>query len=102
MAHGRDKYQSRESRSRVREILLHEWDPIGVSGVPQAADEYDSYADKVYVMLMYDGAGAAEIAAYLFQVANVHMGLSYRAELAGRCDKVAERLVSLRPEFLTQ
>jgi hypothetical protein len=52
MAHGRNKYQSRESRARVREILMREWDPIGVSGVPEAADEYDRYVGTVYVMLM--------------------------------------------------
>ena len=85
----------------MREILLHEWDPIGVSDAAEAADEYDTYADEAYVMLMYRDAGAAEIAAYLLEIATGHMGLSYRAELGERCDKVAERLVFLRPEFLT-
>jgi hypothetical protein len=48
MAHGRNKYQSRENRARVREILMREWDPIGVAGSPEAADEYDSYVGKVH------------------------------------------------------
>lgn len=64
MAHGRNKYQSRENRARVREILLRDWDPIGVSGIPEAADEYDTYANKPYVMLMDEGATASEIAGY--------------------------------------
>lgn len=69
MAHGRNKYQSRENRARVREILLRDWDPIGVYGIPQAADEYDAYADKAYVMLMDEGATANEIAGYLYIIA---------------------------------
>ena len=28
---GRNKYQSRENRARVRELLMREWDPIGVA-----------------------------------------------------------------------
>jgi len=27
----------------VRDILINEWDPIGISGTPNAEDEYDSY-----------------------------------------------------------
>lgn len=27
----------------VREILLHEWDPVGIKNEPNAQDEYDSY-----------------------------------------------------------
>jgi hypothetical protein len=52
MAHGRSKHQSRENRGRVRKLLLHEGDPIGVSGISEAADEYGSYVDQVYMMLM--------------------------------------------------
>jgi hypothetical protein len=44
--------QSRENRARVRQILLHDWDPIGIQDVPEASDEYDRYVDKAYVMLM--------------------------------------------------
>jgi len=62
MAHGRNKYQSRENRARVREILLRDWDPIGVYGISEATDEYDTYANRAYVMLMDEGATASEIA----------------------------------------
>ena len=27
----------------VRYLLISEWDPIGVQGIAEAADEYDSY-----------------------------------------------------------
>jgi hypothetical protein len=97
MANGRNKYQSRESRTRVRELFHREWDPIGV--YPEAADEYDTYADKAYVMLMNEGATAATIASYLFSTATHYMGLSATPELRDRCDHAADLLVALRPEF---
>jgi hypothetical protein len=52
----RDRYQSREHRAKVREVLMREWDPIGVRDAPEAQDEYDSYVGKAYVMLMDEGA----------------------------------------------
>ncbi|BFG78654.1 hypothetical protein PTKU46_66870 [Paraburkholderia terrae] len=35
----------------VKGILLHEWDPIGISDSPEAEDEYDSYVPHVSNML---------------------------------------------------
>jgi hypothetical protein len=99
MAHGRNKYQSRENRARVREILMREWDPIGVAGIPEAAGEYDAYADEAYVMLMDQRAAAETISAYLFEIATKRMGLSNIADLADRSDRVARTLVTTRPEF---
>jgi len=81
---------------------MRDWDPIGVAGVEEAADEYDSYAAKAYVMLMDERASVDAIAAYLFEVATGHMGLSSEAEeLAERSRRIAEALVTLRPEFET-
>ncbi|MDG4895611.1 hypothetical protein P9272_18745 [Mesorhizobium sp. WSM4976] len=79
--------------------MLHDWDPIGVSGIPDATGEYDAYADMVYVMLMDESATASDIAAYLFAVATEHMGLTDRGQLAEKSDRVAKLLVSSRPEF---
>ncbi|HJR20525.1 MAG TPA: hypothetical protein VJ822_02825 [Dongiaceae bacterium] len=69
MSYGRNKYQSRENRARVREILMRHWDPIGISDVEEAADEYDAYVGRAYVMLMDERANAEAIAAYLFEIA---------------------------------
>jgi hypothetical protein len=101
VAHGRNKYQSRENRARVRRILLHDWDPIGVRDIPEASDEYDTYADKAYVMLMVERATADMIAAYLFKIAAEHMGLGHQAQLEKVSRTVAETLIALRPEFGT-
>jgi hypothetical protein len=101
MANGRNKYQWRECRMRVREVLMREWDPIGVAGLPEAADEYDTYAAKAYVMLMVERADTARIAAYLLENATKNMGLPHRATLAECCNRAASTLVALRPEFET-
>ena len=101
MAHGRNKYQSRENRARVRQILLHDWDPIGIQDVPEASDEYDRYVDKAYVMLMDGRATADMIAAYLYEIAAEHMGLGRHSRLEEISSSVAETLVALRPEFGT-
>jgi len=71
MAHGRNKYQSRENKARVREVLMREWDPIGVAGIAEASDEYDAYVAEAYVMLMDRRATKEEIAAYLFDIATI-------------------------------
>jgi hypothetical protein len=101
MAHGRNKYQSRESRARVREILMREWDPIGVAGVPEAADEYDTYVGTVYVMLMDQRASEQQLASYLYNIAADYIGITATPDLAKRCDNTAAVLISVRPEFET-
>ena len=41
----------RRGGSGIRRLLMEEWDPIGVKGIPEAADEYDSYRGAVAGML---------------------------------------------------
>jgi hypothetical protein len=101
MAHGRNKYQSRENRARVRQALMDSWDPIGVRDVPEAQDEYDRYVGEVYVMLMDQRATEQAIASYLFDIAVNHMGLSDGPRLAECSARTATLLVELRPTFET-
>ena len=102
MSFGRNKYQSRENRARVREILMRDWDPIGISGVEDAVDEYDAYVARAYVMLMDEQASAEAIAAYLFEIATANMGLSAdSSNLAERSANAANALVALRAEIET-
>lgn len=49
--------KSRPSRAieiydSVRQILLRDWDPIGVCGEPNASDEYDAYIAPIYRILV--------------------------------------------------
>jgi hypothetical protein len=101
VTHGRNKYQSRENRARVRQILMRDWDPIGIAAIPEAADEYDRYVGRAYVMLMDERATATDIASYLFEVATERMGLTETQDLTERSDRAARTLVALRPEFET-
>jgi len=56
-------------------MLLYAWDPIGVAGVSQAANEYDGYVLPLLGKLR-EGATATEVAAYLNGVETEQMGLS--------------------------
>jgi hypothetical protein len=64
----------RSGARELRRILMEEWDPIGVRGVPEAADEYDSYLGQIGRRL-HEGATVDEIASYLTWVEEDRMGL---------------------------
>jgi hypothetical protein len=53
---------------------MAEWDPIGVSDTPEAADEYDLYIGKVYELLER-GVSEDEISAYLRRIEVDRMGM---------------------------
>jgi hypothetical protein len=81
---------------RVRELLMHDWDPIGISGeAPE--DEYDRYALYLCASLFDPAFTAPEAAEYLAGVAQDQMGLSAYAE---RDERVAAALLALRAELL--
>lgn len=48
----------------LQQLVMAEWDPIGVAGWPEAADEYDSYLGEI-ARLLREGRSPAEIAAHL-------------------------------------
>jgi hypothetical protein len=58
----------------VDEVLHYLWDPIGINGIPEARDEYTSYA-QVVLSLLKRGANIAEISRYLRDIRIVHMGM---------------------------
>jgi len=49
MADSREK-RAAEIQDAIRQILLHDWDPIGTAGIGPD-DEYDSYIAPVYRIL---------------------------------------------------
>jgi hypothetical protein len=79
----------------VSEVLHYIWDPIQVSGVPQARDEYDGYVGPTYTLLRA-GASEAEVSEHLYRIADERMGLSARRQKA---DEAASVLVDWR-DFL--
>lgn len=58
----------------VKEILLHEWDPIGVANIPLADDEYDNYVPQVCKLLI-EKSDFEKISDYLWKVETEQMGL---------------------------
>jgi hypothetical protein len=77
----------------VREILLREWDPIGVAHNPECQDEYDHYA-RTICRYLKEGADEYRLAAYLAQNRVVALGRSFAEP---ECDRsVARRLLSIR------
>lgn len=84
--------QEKALYQRVDEVLHYIWDPIGVSGVPEARDEYYSYLPTVFQLLMH-GDRAEAIAEYLSSVSRESMGLGGNRS---RDFDVAETLINWR------
>ena len=79
----------------VKLILLWVWDPIGVRGIEEAVDEYDSYALPVFELLER-GSSSQEVAAYLTHVESERMELKPHRDKA---DEVATLLRELHALF---
>src|SRR3954465_10335017 len=90
---------SREKRAAdiqdsIRQILYHDWDPIGVSGsAPE--DEYDSYIAPVYRILS-SSRSEQELVEYLFRTARDTIGVACEtAEHMEQMRPVARKLLEL-------
>lgn len=81
-------------RSCVKNILLKEWDPIGVADVDEAQDEYDSYVPSFVDMLMH-GATENEILDHLTWIEVARIGLE--SDFFHR-KNIARKLLLLRNE----
>jgi hypothetical protein len=77
----------KELYQRTDEVMHYVWDPIGVAGIPQARDEYDSYLPQVFSMLI-ERKTEAEIAAYLSEIEGDRMGLTPATENAAQVASV--------------
>ena len=90
---------AQEIQDAIRQILLQDWDPIGVRDVPAAQDEYDGYVGGVY-RLLASAASPEAVAEHLRAIETERMGL--RHSQAGDLLSVAHTLcrlsVRLKPE----
>jgi hypothetical protein len=59
---------------RIDEILWEEWDPIGVSGIEEARDEYQSYLPGIFALAL-GRCDVDEIADRLHLIERQTMGL---------------------------
>jgi len=83
---------------RTDEVLHYIWDPIEVSGVPEARDEYHSYLPRVFSMLSSTIDGK-EIIDYLIYVERDMMGLSITNESKERISEVVDILLNYREQI---
>jgi IS30 family transposase len=83
--------RARQIKESIRRVLLHDWDPIGVSAVPEAQHEYDSYVGGIY-RLLASGASTDEVAKHLAHIERDSMRLSTSANSV---TNVAEKLCSI-------
>ncbi len=85
-----------DAKLRMVKLILHwVWDPIGVRGIEEAADEYDSYAVPVFELLERRSP-SQEIAAYLTYIESERMELKPHRD---RADEVAILLMELHAQF---
>jgi hypothetical protein len=87
--------RARSYHEAIREVLLREWDPIGVNDIPEAQDEYDSYVGQVYALLIRR-TPASKILDLLWGIETEHMGLSGNRQHTAQ---IAERLAALPSEL---
>jgi hypothetical protein len=80
---------------RVDEILWKDWDPIGVSGFPEARDEYYSYLPNAF-RLTLEGSGKSKIAEYLFSIEAERMGLPGNKQ---KCMRIAGMLLKAKDDL---
>ncbi len=63
-----------EIHREIGTVLLQDWDPIGVSHVPEASDEYDSYVREVYDVAVQTRSAQA-VAEHLVKIERDTIGL---------------------------
>jgi len=79
-----------EIQDSIRQILYHDWNPIGFSDLP--ADEYDSYIAPVYRILA-GSRSEQELVDFLFRTERDTIGVS--CESPEQLRPVARRLLEL-------
>lgn len=90
-----DKHASREWRSRLRDVLNREWDPIGVAGDGGVEDEYDGYTGKIAAMIR-DNASDEDMIAYLKWAEVENMGLGTAEQFDSHRDRILGVIAALR------
>jgi hypothetical protein len=73
MDHQSKLKRAQEIQVAIGQILLQEWDPIGIREEPEAQDEYESYVGGVY-RLLAEGASPETVAEHLYLIEAEQMG----------------------------
>jgi hypothetical protein len=87
--------RARRYHQAIHDILLREWDPIGVADEPKAHDEYDAYIHEIHGMLIRHEP-RHKLVDHLWWIQTNHMGLFGNRSLT---EAVANRLIQVRDEI---
>ena len=79
----------------IRDILLHQWDPIGVANAPAAQDEYDGYVQEIHLMLIRHDP-QHRLFDHLWWIETKHMGLCGNRK---HTEAIANLLTELRKQL---
>jgi hypothetical protein len=97
------QHPSPENYTLIREILMREWDPIGVRNIAGSREgEYDAYIDDVYTLVTDKHTSQEEISDYLLAVQSQRMRLSVTDAARKRCRRAAQSLIAAQMEFRRQ
>jgi hypothetical protein len=69
------KWWKQRGRLELNDLFMREWDPIGVAGIPGAADEYSRYVGETASKLR-QGVTVDELTAYLSRVRTAYIGVA--------------------------
>jgi hypothetical protein len=84
--------RARGYHEAIHDILLREWDPIGVAEEPGAQDEYDGYIHKIHGLLIRHEP-RDRLIDHLWWIETSHMAL-FGNRL--HTEAIADRLLGLR------
>jgi len=84
-----------ELYQRTDEVLHYIWDPIKVSGVPEARDEYGPYLPYVYSLLRNTTDGK-DISTYLLSIECESMGFKVTDQSREKVSEVVDILINYR------
>ena len=92
-SHGREN--PKHLFARIREVLLREWDPLGLSDAPGTPTDYDTIARELHALATDPGTTVERVAHYLEWAEGEQMGLQRRPKAARAA---AEQIMRLRDE----
>jgi tetratricopeptide (TPR) repeat protein len=87
--------RARVFHEAIRRAFLNDWDPIGVRGIAEAQDEYDSYVPTIYKMLI-SRKPRHELFDYLWWLETQHMGLTGDRQAT---ERFVDRLLQIPDEI---
>jgi hypothetical protein len=90
-----DRNSPKHLFARIREVLLKDWDPMGLSDAPGTPDDYDAVARELHALVTDRSTTVERVAAYLRWVEREQMGLQRRP---GMATGAAERVMALVDE----